>query len=312
MYELSVGSKVFLLGEYQVLQGGAAFLTVLEPRFRMRITRGNGKLSGINVGSPAQRYFESEKQFLSGWDFEFLDPHAGQGGFGASTAQIALLQGFREGFQSLQTQAQLDLDLGKIHKTYLQFASSKTGVPPSGADLVSQFQGGLLEVDLGKGKLQRHAWPFPQWQVLFFSTGHKLATHEHLIELKDVETSSLRILYQQAMDAFRENQPLAFVEAFRQYQKMLAIKGWQAENTTRILGSIEKADGVVAAKGCGAMGADVIAVIVEIKEIHSVIAIAKSSGLKYSGSLEDRTEGFAWTWVPETSLLANSEDVQWI
>lgn len=311
MYELSVGSKVFLLGEYQVLGGGSAFLTVLEPRFQLLVNPGTGNLVGVATGSPAELYFQKEKEFFKNWDFEFRDPHHGRGGFGASTAQIALFQGFREGFESFKTQAQLDFDLRKIHRIYLELASGKTGVVPSGADLISQFQGGLVEVDLGNGKIQRHSWPFPQWQVLFFATGNKLATHEHLSELKELDLKDLRLLYQNAMAAFKDRQASAFAEAVREYQAALKAKGWQSPATENLLGSINQLKGIVAAKGCGAMGADVIAVLVESSKVQELISAIEILGVKYVGNLENRTEGFAWKWIPESSMQQANPEAQW-
>ncbi len=312
MFELSVGSKVFFLGEYQVLGGGSAFLAVLEPRFQLLVNPGTGNLTGIQHGSPGDLYFQREKEFFRDWDLEFRDPHHGRGGFGASTAQIALLQGFKEGLESFRTQAQLDFDLRKIHKIYLELATERTGVVPSGADLISQFQGGLVEVDLGAGKIQRHSWPFPQWQVLFFATGNKLATHEHLKELKDLELNDLRLLYHKAMSAFKDRQASAFAEALREYQAALMLQGWQSPATGSLLTSINALPGIVAAKGCGAMGADVIAVMVESSKMSEIISEIDTLGLRYIGNLENRTEGFAWKWNPQSSMQKPGQEVQWV
>jgi mevalonate kinase len=311
MYELSVGSKVFLLGEYQVLDRGSAFLTVLEPRFKLIVKAGSGQVEGIPGASPARKVLEIEKPFFQNWDLQFVDPHAGRGGFGASTAQFGLLQGFRESIDSFKSQAQLNFDLRKIHKKYLELAKLQTGLQPSGADLISQYQGGMVEVDLGAGKIQRHAWPFPQWQILFFATGNKQATHEHLRELKEVDLSQLRALYGQAMDAFRERSALAFLQGVREYQQALLIHGWQSTETTKILNMINSVEGVEASKGCGAMGADVIAVIVNSAKVEELSLKISAMGLRYIGNLENRTEGFAWKWLPQNTMVDAAQEDSW-
>jgi mevalonate kinase len=309
MYELSVGSKVFLLGEYQVLGGGSAFLSVLAPRFRLLVKPGTGKLIGVNAGSPAAVYFAEQQEFFKLWDLEFVDPHQGRGGFGASTAQIGLLQGFREGLETIQAQAQLDFDLRQIHKKYLELATRPGGTPPSGADLISQFQGGLIEVDISSGRLQQHSWPFPQWQVLFFTTGRKLATHEHLSQLKAPSLESLRAIYGSAMEAFKEGTADSFLASFRAYQHALEAQGWQAEETGRWLKAINTFNGVMAAKGCGAMGADVVAVIVEKSKAVDLIKQIETLDLRYAGNLEDCTEGFHWKMLSTESAQSSLGDM---
>jgi hypothetical protein len=310
-----VGSKIFLLGEYQVLKPGAALLVSVEPRFKMIVKRAvtpgsleRPLLAGINVGSPADLYYRQELGFFKDWEFEFIDPHAGRGGFGASTAQMVLLQGFREGDEGFHSHSQFDFDLRKLHKKYLEVASGAAGTPPSGADLLAQFQGGMVEIDLGASKIERHSWPFPQWQVLFFATGQKLATHEHLKNIAELDVESLRVAYQQTLRAFRDGQAMAFAEGFRRYQQELAIKGWQASTTTNFLEAIHRLNGVVAAKGCGAMGADVIAVLVDSKHELELIPTIETLGLKYTASLDDRTEGFTWKWISESAL---NQEVTW-
>ncbi|MEY4617030.1 MAG: hypothetical protein RJB66_1990 [Pseudomonadota bacterium] len=294
MFELSVGSKVFLLGEYQVLHGGAALVVNLEPRFKLVVTAGTGKIEGISESSPAGAYLAQEKHFFESFDLSFVDPHQGRGGFGASTAQLALLMGLRDGLECFKSESQVEFDLRKIHKKYLELATTKTGVPPSGADLLGQIRGGLVEVDVGGGKIQWQAWPFPQWDILFFATGAKQATHEHLSALNQIDLKILRSIYQSTMAAFKASESDLFLQGFKAYQKELAHCGWQASFTGSLLAKINLISGVFAAKGCGAMGADVLAVIVDKKSATSVAGQIESLGVKFIGGLEKRTEGFSY------------------
>jgi len=317
MYELSVGSKVFLLGEYQVLKNGTAFLVSMEPRFKIRVSPGEGELSGIPMGSPAALYSQQESEFFKKWNIEFIDPHQGRGGFGASTAQVGLLIAFKESLKSLTSHAQLDLDLKKIHQKYLELVRPEKGPSPSGADLLCQLQGGLVELDMPSGKIQKHSWPFSDLQVYFFTTGKKLATHIHLQTLPVLNDENregredqvkiwdgLTHVYHQAMDAFHQHHQKMFIDSFSEYQVQLAQQGWQSEHTQYCLGELNSVSGVLASKGCGAMGADVIAVLVAKSsnsakfkaDQDSLRMKTESLGLKWIGSLDQRTEGLSYQW----------------
>lgn len=310
MYELSVGSKVFLFGEYQVLNGGAALVINLEPRFKLQVKTGTGLVAGISKESPAGRYLQQEQTFFNQFDLKFIDPHLGRGGFGASTAQLALLMGLRDGFSWFQSEAEVDFDIRKFHKKYLELATTETGVAPSGADLIGQIRGGLVEVDIGGGKIQWQAWPFPQWDLLFFATGYKQATHEHLSQLKELNISSLRTIYHATLEAFKNREAELFVKGLGDYQKELAHQGWQTSFTAGLLQKILPMTGVMAAKGCGAMGADVVAVLVEKKEAATLKTKITELGVTFIGDLDQRTDGFAYValkeGVSEQALLGAS------
>lgn len=318
MFELSVGSKIFLVGEYQVLQEGTAFLAVIEPRFKLLVREGSGKLSGIPQGSPAFVYRQQEEDFFKNWDMEFVDPHAGRGGFGASTAQVALLQGFKGSIFSINSHAQVELDLKKIHQKYLDLVRPESGPSPSGADLLSQLQGGLVELNIKTGKIQKHPWPFPGLQVYFFATGKKQVTHEHLKKLTlsplsppSGETPSvayseksdqapltdLKRMYGRTMRSFHGGDETDFIAALNAYHHELEKLGWVATETLAWLLELKKIEGVQAAKGCGAMGADVIAVVAQTNKAQEVIRCSEALGLQYIGNLEQRTEGFTCRWM---------------
>lgn len=306
MYELSVGSKVFLFGEYQVLHSGKAFLASIEPRFKMQIKPGQGRCVGIPTGSPADRFYQSEKSFFQTWDIEFLDPHQGRGGFGASTAQFALLQGFKTSLSSIKAQAQLFLDYRSLHLEYLEWARIESQVQPSGVDLISQYQGGLSLVDLPAGKIVKSRWPFPQLQILFFATGTKLSTHTHLAQIQNLDVAELSAIYDQIIKALHDQNQEQFLKQVQKYQIQLAEQGWLAPQTQKYLAEIQKLSGVGAAKGCGAMGNDVVAVWVENTMAKTLIAQIKDLGLQFVGDLRSMTEGlFIDQWIPETSNKIN-------
>ncbi len=298
MYELSVGSKIFVLGEYQVLESGTALLSVIEPRFKMKFIPGSGKVSGFHDKSPAGIFFNQHHEFFKNWDIEFVDPHDGAGGFGASTAQVALLQGFKTSYPSLEKDAWVELDLKGLHKNYLEMAQLSSGVQPSGADFVAQIQGGLVSVDLKHGKIQKTFWPFSKWQFLFFMTRNKVSTHDHLSKLTQLNTKKLNEIYQRSIRALEEQNEICFLQSFKDYQLELKALGWESEKTTQLLLKAQNYKGVLAAKGCGAMGSDVLALLIEKSNTIDIIKQMEKLGVKYCGGFDDQTEGLVSKYGP--------------
>ena len=221
----------------------------------------------------------------------------------------------------------MDLDLKKIRQKYLELVRPTSGPSPSGADLLGQLQGGLVELNIQSGKIQKHSWPFVDLQVYFFATGKKQATHEHLKKLtlshvtnneksgavssnKSEEKSGTELressgdklteltrIYRRAIESFHQRDEKSFISAISDYHNELEKLGWVTPETLAWLVDLKKVDGVCTAKGCGAMGADVIAVIAQTSKAQEVIRASEKLGLKYIGSLEQRTEGFAYRWL---------------
>src|SRR3954465_7430670 len=91
----SVPGKVFVLGEYAVLADHPALIATVGPRFRTDFGKDSGATPGapdFHPRSPAGRLLSQARAArVSLPSFGFVDPYRGAGGFGASTAQFALL-----------------------------------------------------------------------------------------------------------------------------------------------------------------------------------------------------------------------------
>lgn len=83
------------------------------------------------------------RTIFSQYRLEFQDPLEGLGGFGASSAQFALLHGLYQLQGQLDVEAERFFDWHSLLKDYRSLHSDG-GTPPSGADVVSQCRGGLL------------------------------------------------------------------------------------------------------------------------------------------------------------------------
>lgn len=315
MFLISAPSKTFLLGEYAVLKGGAGLLLNTEPRFELRLRfRENAepKCVGIKLESPAGQLLKDTRMLFDSFDVEFRDPHRGQGGFGASSAQFLMVFSFffwakqklgAEGFilepsegapfdrsTSLAIRERLEmissqetfvvpkLELDKLLQVYLAYSWGGVGTAPSGLDVISQYLGGLVFVaspllvaNVG-GKITPQVvfdkWPLPNCEVYILRTGEKIETHTHLSSLKHLEVEDLVSLTQSAITALTEHNESEFIWHVREFQLRLEQKELVASHTFQILSHIRMRPEVLACKGCGALGADVIMVLV-MKELRS-------------------------------------------
>src|SRR5665213_3933088 len=107
----SAPSKTFLTGEYAVLCGGPALVLNTSPRFELKAVRGEFGVAGIPDGSPASQWIKQRAPLLADWKIEFSDPHQGQGGFGASSAQFLFVHALTTLLQISVSRAVEGLDL---------------------------------------------------------------------------------------------------------------------------------------------------------------------------------------------------------
>jgi hypothetical protein len=208
-------------------------------------------------------------------DFDFQDPLEGAGGFGASTAQFILA------YHAYARVSGWPLDWQKVWKLYRELTAVREGVPPSGADLVAQWQGGVSlfgpAVDGSGVSCERLDSGFDWRNILIFSatsgscsgfSGRKVATHHHLgrlgqgrslVQLGERLSGSLFA----GIEAVRKNDPQALGKAMNEYGDVLAQDGLEVPETSsdrRILG---KMPGVLGVKGTGAMQSDALVVVMD-------------------------------------------------
>lgn len=287
---LSVGSKVFIMGEYLALNGGPALLASLEPRFELRIEKGEGLLNNISLESPAGIFYSKNQKFFSDYNIEFFDPFNGSGGWGASSAQYAMLAAFFYGQSTIQTDAQWNLDLQQIDKDYLKITSQNTaGLPPSGMDVMAQLRGGLVLIDRNKGRIENIVWPFNEISFLMFATGVKVPTHVHLNSLIEIPLVELSESVQKFNEALICNNQSALAESMNDFRSTLLNNNLEISTTTEWINKIKPISGVLAVKGCGALGADVILLLVEKTKEVTIVNELKKMGVTKLVSKEQLT-----------------------
>lgn len=268
---LSAPSKSFLLGEYLALTGGRTLLAATLPRFELRLSEGSGAIRGIAPASAAGRFIAAHPDVFAAFDVEFRDPHAGAGGWGASAAQFLMCYAAREriGGDALTK----DLEVARLLAAFVESAWDGSGLAPSGADMVAQLEGGLVEFCKADGISCRHEWRFDDLEFYFVATGNKVATHEHLRTLDDIDVTGFSPLVNRACEALRSRDSARFVEAVRGYADELERQSLVHPRTLALLQRLAALPGVLASKGCGALGADVAVAIVRAGDAEAFVSV---------------------------------------
>lgn len=272
MIELSAPGKAFIAGEYLAMHGGPSLVLATEPRFKLEIEE-NVVTSAApffaHADSPAGKYFVRNSD-LKNFGFKFIDPYHGRGGFGASTAQFLLLFAWNRVRDSILNGSLSYFDIAELLAEYKSCAYNHVGLEPSGADLVAQYKGSFCFFEKSSGRISISNWPFQDLDLVLFYTGTKLATHNHLASLNDFDSSGLRHAFQAVDLAFCSNQQEDFVAAILQYRLQLQALGFEATSTTELLKKYLQHPGVVGGKGCGAMGSDVILLLVNRADTYAL------------------------------------------
>lgn len=254
--QLSAPSKTFLLGEYLALVGGPALILCTDPRFELSVQPSEqASCEGIHSESPAGKFMARYPDAFGRCAVRFVDPYQGLGGLGASSAQFALCYAAQQQTDNVNAMAVLD--------AYLQVAWDGQGVPPSGADVIAQFWGGVCYFDKKNRIIQSYAWLFPDVDYCLLHTGKKLATHDHLKALDASDYDDLAAIVKMGSSSLVQRDSVGFAAAITAYAKALQERQLVADYTQDMLMSILQQPGVLAAKGCGALGADIIFVMLE-------------------------------------------------
>ncbi len=256
-----------MAGEYAVLKSGAALIAATSPSFEIHFARGRGEFSHFHQDSPAGRFIRERAAFFAKFDISFLDP-TGLGGLGASTAQFLAVYFFHEQREACLFETERELDHHHLLKTYLECAWQGEGFAPSGADLIGQERGYLSLVDKSAGQFKSFSWNLTHLGFHLIHTGMKLATHEHLKVTMDFSVEEMKKSFSLIEAAIhpvgdilqRED---SFILGINQYAQALGRQGLTAPHSIDLLTEISNLSGVRAAKACGAMGSDVLFVVVE-------------------------------------------------
>ena len=286
----SIAGKVFILGEYAVLADRPALIAAVGPRFSLRLPGRNA----IHPRSPAGRLIARLKsRGVDAPAFTFEDPYAGAGGFGASTAQFALV------YQACARVAGLELTALAARALYRELMSepdtdSNVAIPPSGADLIAQWSGGVTLYAPARGSIQSMERNWNWNNLIVFSAtglpGRKVATHEHLEKLATfgfvgaTAPSRLPDALEAVLDQTLGQDAAKLGHAMIRYAELLHDAGLEVDAARQDRLALQDLPGVLGAKGAGAMLADAVIVLMSddssAEARAAVVSAAKARGLR--------------------------------
>lgn len=262
MKKWAIPAKTFLLGEYAALANKGAIVLTTHPCFEVTLTETNG-LHGIHPDSPAGRWWN--KMGHDQYGLHWYDPFNHCGGMGASSAQF-LGAYFASSYINATTPTQAE-----ILEAYWQCAWQDQGIRPSGYDVIAQSLSGCVSINRDEHHCEVFPWSFSDLAFIIVHTGHKLATHHHLqdMTLSD-DVDQLNAIVTLAKHAFLSSDSQALVNAVNAYHHALVLTNRVDQNTVQLLDQLTDLPGLLAMKGCGAMGADVIILITTRESVATI------------------------------------------
>ena len=286
---ISCPSKTFLVGEYLALSGGPSLLMSTTPRFQLKVSLAQELIINFHKDSPAGK-LAFEKLHKNNVNLNFMDPYDGSGGFGASGAQFLLVSAY---IHKINNQK---LDLKKVWNDFRELYDGEA-FTPSGMDIISQYSGGISEITFSTEdiKVNQFDWPFEKQSLLFFKTHQITNTHEHLSGL-DLEkiTTCLKPFAADVIKSFKEKSIEGFSKGVTEYYNELVELDLITDKTKELVAEFSSREGVLAIKGCGALGSDVIAVFCDSDKGHYLMPELKSLGLEFISSDHSVSEGLRY------------------
>lgn len=248
-----IPSKTFLLGEYAAIAEASAIILNTGPYFELCLTN-TAQRSDIHPQSPAGLWWQRVKQEPYGLSFE--DPYQGLGGLGASSAQF--LGSYLAGNYLNQSTPTIP----ELLEAYYESAWSGVGLRPSGYDVIAQSQQGCVYINKQNNSLQSYPWPFKELSFLLLHTKTKLATHHHLQQAAlPACTDVLSLIVDEAREAFEQSNSEQLIHAINLYQHHLNALNLLAPHSLELIEQLKTNPKILAIKGCGALGADVLLLI---------------------------------------------------
>ncbi len=294
---LSAPSKTFLAGEYAVLAGVPALIVNSEPRFELRVKFGTGKTQGIPRKSPAHLWLEQRAPLLSAYDLDFVDPHQGRGGFGASGAQFLLVHTLTSFLQLGFSEYVKGVRLNELWND-LQVLSQRSG---SGADVLAQCVGGIARVVTKTQEARVLSWPYPQIDFAVLRTDQKINTHEHLQSLPQDCLQRLSPAAAACVESFGSQDESIFCQRLRVFANTLRDLGLQSPRALQLLAHIEDQPWCLAAKGCGAMGADTVMFLYPVSKRGEVKEFLAANNLKSEADVNHLSSGLRMEWSSDAN-----------
>jgi mevalonate kinase len=241
--KLKIPGKIFIAGEYAALKGLPALTVAVNPGFEFEASFSQGSTE-FHPDSPAGLLNKEVKG-------HFHDPYLGLGGMGRSTAEFLAVA---------SCSSQNMKEKWKVWNTYRRILSQGPN-RPSGVDLLTQLTGGYCLTETSNNSVRELKWPFKKLDWVALITGQKIKTHEHLAKHLSLDWKLLQGLNQNVISAFTRGDEERFISALNLWRMFLFDCNMEASSTTELVDHFLDIQGVKSAKGCGAMGSDVVFIL---------------------------------------------------
>lgn len=252
------------------------------------------------------------------------------GGFGKSTAEFLLVWILAKAMtwnSDLVLRGELSWE--QVQDCWRDFRAvnqAVTGAQPSGLDLVAQAWGGsnwwswkanqlcaanagsqFQSMELGKDlELSTATRPlatnvfssWKDWQFSLWATGRKTPSHQHLAGLRDAISDDLVEVSKNAQRVWWQGQKLEFLAVAKEFSQKLSDLGWVDPAVSEFLSVLRSKRGFGVhffAKGCGAMGSDVVWTLSENSFSQEVEGLARSQGWTKVGDPRASEPGASWS-----------------
>lgn len=253
-----VPAKTFLVGEYSALAGKSAIVLTTSPYFSLSINDSDEPYV-FHPDSPAGRWWQQPNR--TPVQLSWHDPYFGRGGLGASSAQ------FVASYLASCYLEQRPFDRMQLLKAYEACAWSGIGLKPSGYDVIAQSLHGCVYINKEKGVICPYSWPFEKLSFVLVHTGIKLATHEHLQQTTlPHSVERLSAIVESTKHAFEANNEEQLVTTINHYHQELLQSNLVAKHSCHLIEEIKAWSEVLAIKGCGALGADVLLLVCRLED----------------------------------------------
>lgn len=241
----AIPSKTFLFGEYVAMYGGPALIALTKPLFS------KDEQKRLHPECLASQFWKKQTGQSCPWGLD--DPYQKKGGLGASSAEFLLA--YRHFFNEQQ------MGLEHLHQSYISCVNS--GHPPSGYDLLAQTGFGCSLIESKPFKVSSFDWHFNELGFMLIHTNKKLATHEHLKNVGvSIDWKRLMISTEMGCEAYLEADSEKWIKATTIFYQALLKQNLVSPYTQFLIDGCMQHLPVVAAKGCGALGADVLVLYV--------------------------------------------------
>ncbi|MBC7465231.1 MAG: hypothetical protein H7256_04510 [Bdellovibrio sp.] len=284
----TIPAKTFLIGEYSALVGGSVLGLATGPGFEVKYSKAMEATPPFHTNSPAGLLWnqeitdENSADELKNIKIEIVELFNNLGGFGRSTAEYlsALIPSL----------IKKNEDFVQIRKKY-QELSLKSGAGASGADLAIQYFGNVTIVNGSKNSYSSTGWKLTDHDFILVSTGQKVKTHEHVSQLDLKLIQTFPKFSDAIVDTYLTGSAEDFIAGVSDWSNFLAGHGLTHSYSSELKKAILKIENVLCAKPCGALGADVIAIICKKECSQSIQNELASLKLIIQGTSADLMPG---------------------